>query len=290
MLLLIALTSFATIALGVLALAQRPLAPARVRARALGGGASAEMVATDRPFSQRMARPLAGALLRAMPHRWLRSLETTMVAAGEPLDIGFFVLLWVLAAAGGVFVGLLLAVWWSALVFGGLGVYLPLFWLRRLADNRRKAISRALPDAIDMLVTCVEAGLGLDAALVRVGEATDGPLAAEIERTMQEIAIGRSRQEALLDLGTRPGVRELDSLIRPVVQAERSGVSIGTALRVQADDLRVRRRQRAQETAQKIAPKMTMAIILFFVPAVMLVSVAPAMFSLIDFFSDGWSG
>jgi len=213
-----------------------------------------------------------------------------MVAAGEPLDIGFFVLLWVLAAAGGVFVGLLLAVWWSALVFGGLGVYLPLFWLRRLADNRRKAISRALPDAIDMLVTCVEAGLGLDAALVRVGEATDGPLAAEIERTMQEIAIGRSRQEALLDLGTRPGVRELDSLIRPVVQAERSGVSIGTALRVQADDLRVRRRQRAQETAQKIAPKMTMAIILFFVPAVMLVSVAPAMFSLIDFFSDGWSG
>src|SRR5206468_3948214 len=141
-------------------------------------------------------------------------------------------------------------------------------------------------DAIDLLVTCVEAGLGLDAALVRVGEMSEGPLGEEISRSLRQIAVGRPRHEALLDLGIRPGVPELDGIIRPIVQAERSGVSIGTALRVQSESLRTRRYQRAQESARKIPPKMAIANILFFLPAVLLISVAPAAFQFAEFFGD----
>ena len=172
MVLLIALTSFATITLGVLALAQRPPSPVRLRARMLRGELAFELPASARPFSQRIAGPLTEALIRWLPHRWLRSLERTMVAAGEPLDIGLFLLLCVVFAASGAWMGLSFGGWWVVLLLAGLGAYLPVMWLRRTADRRRKAITRALPDAIDMLVTCVEAGLGLDGALVRVGQAT----------------------------------------------------------------------------------------------------------------------
>ncbi len=122
----------------------------------------------------------------------------------------------------------------------------------------------------------MEAGLGLDAALVRVAEATEEPLGEEIARTVREIAVGRPRHEALLDLGTRTGVRDLIGFVRPIVQAERSGVSIATALRVQADDLRVRRRQRAEEAARKIPVKMVIVTAIFFIPATLIVTVAPA--------------
>lgn len=288
MLLLIALTSCATIALGVIALAQRPPNPARARARALGDEAGALEPPADQPFTSRVIRPIADKLLKSLPHRWLQRLEKMLVAAGEPVDPGLFVLLWAIIGFG--------AAGWSMLRFGliglllggGLGFGLPYLWLRRMVSRRRNKITRALPDAIDLLVTCVEAGLGLDAALIRVGDMTAGPLGAEIQRTLREIAVGRPRQEALLDLAIRPAVPDLDNVIRPIVQAERSGVSIGNALRVQAEALRTRRRQRAQDAAHKIPAKMAMVIAAFFIPTVMLIAVAPAVFSLVKFFSSGW--
>jgi tight adherence protein C len=277
MLTLIAFTSFATVALTVLALSSRPPNPARERARALGLDESAVPIApAERPIAHRFLRPLADAAMRLLPHQWLRRLEAMLVAAGEPVDLGMFVLFWAVCAAGGIVVGVTRLGPRGAILLGLLGLFGPFWWLRRRVRWRQRRITTQLPDAIDLLVTCVEAGLGLDAALVRVAEATDEPLGEEIARTVREIAVGRPRHDALLDLGVRTGVRDLIGFVRPIVQAERSGVSIATALRVQADDLRVRRRQRAEEAARKIPVKMVIVTAIFFIPATLIVTVAPA--------------
>lgn len=289
MLLLIAFTSFATIALGVFAVAQRPPSPVRSRAMALGRESAAALPAGEDAANHRLLRPLSRALTHVLPGRWLERLDRMLVAAGEPMDLSVFILVWAVVAVGGFTVGLLSGTLLLFLICAGGGLYFPLLWLRRRVDQRRRQITRTLPDAIDLLVTCVETGLGLDAALIRVAEATKGPLGDEMSRTLREIAVGRSRSEALLDLATRSGVPDLESVIRPIVQAERSGVSIAASLRIQADALRIRRRQRAQETAQKIPPKMTIVIAAFFIPAVMLLAIGPAVFQLLDFFSGDWT-
>lgn len=291
MLLYIGFTSFATIALVVIAVLRRPPNPVRARAHALGREATGLLFPpTDEPFKSRIvipvARGAAAALLSALPHRWLRRLERMLIQAGEPVDLGLFVLLWGLAVLGGGAAGTL---FWGArglLLLGAAGLIVPFWWLRSAVRRRHRRITQALPDAIDLLVTCVEAGLGLDAALIRVGEATEGPLGEEISATLRQIAVGRPRQEALLDLGTRSGVADFEGFIRPIVQAERSGVSIGGALRVQAESMRVRRRQRAEEFAQKMPVKMTLPIALFFIPAVLLIGVGPALFSFVDFVQE----
>jgi tight adherence protein C len=285
MLLLIALSSFATIALAVVAIVQRPINPVRARALALGAEGAAAAPSSGRSAGDRLLRPAARALAQFLPHAWLQRLERVLVAAGEPIGLGSFLLLWLCIFITSVALGLLLSPL-AALSF--LGGYGPLFWLRRSADERKRRIALATPDAVDLLVTCLEAGLGLDSAMIRVGEASTGPLGQELKRTLREIGVGRPRQEALLDLAVRTGVGELEGVIRPIVQAERSGVSIGAALRIQADALRVRRRQRAQENAQRIPAKMTLVIAAFFIPTVMLVAIAPAVFMLIDFFGGGW--
>jgi tight adherence protein C len=282
MLTLIAFTSFAAITLSVIAIAQRPPHPARSRVRALGGNANAALPATGRSLGERLlllGRAALRPVLALLPHRWLDRLERALIAAGEPLDLGQFVLLWGLAGMAAAMAGGLLLGSRGVVLFGAAGFVLPVWWLRRMVNKRRRRITLALPDAIDLLVTCVEAGLGLDAALIRVAEATEGPLGEEIGITVREIAVGRPRQEALLDLGRRSGVRDLDGFLRPIIQAERSGVSIGTTLRVQAAAMRVRRRQRATEAAQKLPVKMTLPIALFLLPSVLVVSLGPALFS-----------
>jgi tight adherence protein C len=289
MLLFIALASAATIALSIIAVMQRPPNPARVRAWSLGDEQA--ILSGSGTFSagrsrRTLARRLAAILVRRLPQGGLRRIEAKLVAAGEPLDLGQFVLIWALVGITACVVGGALAGIKGLLLFGLVGLILPYLWLTRRVGRRRQLIIKALPDAIDLLVTCVEAGLGLDAALIRVGEATEGPLGEEIGLTLREIAIGRPRQEALLDLGARTGVRDLDATMRPIVQAERAGVSIADALRVQAENLRTMRRQRAEEKARKLPAKMTIVTALFFLPAVLIVAVAPPAFQLIDFFKD----
>ncbi len=288
MLALIGLTSFLTVVLLVLALGLRSPRPARVRARQLSAGAASH--AADAPLAVRLFLPAgqrAGQLLTGMlPTRLLDRLDRMLIAAGEPVRLETFVIMW--CVSGVTLAGVVTASFGARWLLPALvaGLLLPWLLLRGRLRGRRTKIVRSLPDMLDLLVTCVEAGLGLDAALVRVAEVTRGPLGDELHRTMREIAVGRQRQEALLDLGKRTGVQELDSVIRPVVQAERSGVSIAAALRVQADGLRTRRRQRAQEAAQKMAVKMMLPVAIFFMPATLLIAVAPAVFSFIDFFRE----
>jgi tight adherence protein C len=177
-----------------------------------------------------------------------------------------------LAALGGVsaqgFLGLL--------VMATIGFSLPLFWLRTAVRSRQRLIVKGLPDAMDLVTTCVEAGLGLDAALARVSEQMKGPLAKEFSQTLREVSMGRLRREALSDLGERTGVPELISFVNAVIQAEQLGVSIAHVLKVQSDQMRMRRRQRAEQLAHEAPIKMMFPLVLCIFPAFMLVILGPA--------------
>ncbi len=276
MLVVIAVCAFLAVVCTVFAFAQRPAAPLQARIEALAGGPSMPggTAVTGQPLL-RTTRLALGTMQRGSLSRCYESVERMQVAAGMAPNAGRFLLLWAIVAAGALILG--------TAAFGLLGLALGLFvsllpylWLRRRVRSRRQRIARSLPDAIDLLVACVEAGLGIDAALVRVSEATDGPLAEEIRLTTGEIAIGRPRQEALLDLGARTGAPDLLAFLRPIVQAERAGTGIGTALRVQAAAMRERRRQRAREKAEKVPAKMTIPMAVFFLPALMIVVAVPA--------------
>jgi len=141
---------------------------------------------------------------------------------------------------------------------------------------RQKEIIKALPDALDLVTTCVEAGLGLDGALMRVAEKSKGPLADEISRMLREAAMGKLRREALTELGERAGVEELTGFINSVIQAEQLGVGIAQVLRVQSEQLRMRRRQRAEKAAHEAPVKMLFPLVLFILPAFMLILLGPA--------------
>src|SRR5581483_1162546 len=129
---------------------------------------------------------------RLLPHHWLRRLDRALISAGYGMEAGVFAALWVLAAVAATAVGAILGPFWMIL-FGAIGVVEPPLYLRRKVIRRRRHITNALPDALDLLVTCVEAGLALDAALLRVSEGTEGPLGNEFGRALREIAVGRPR-------------------------------------------------------------------------------------------------
>jgi tight adherence protein C len=175
--------------------------------------------------------------------------------------------------------GLTQTAWMLTVGAAGLGFYIPDF----LVDNRKKrrgeSIFLGLPDALDLMVVCVEAGLGLDAAMRRVtGElAQSSPvLCEEFAIANFQIQMGRARKEVLRDLGTRTGVEDVRALAAVIIQAERFGSSIGSALRVQSDAMRLRRRQLAEEKAAKTAVKIMIPLILFIFPGVFVVLVGPA--------------
>jgi tight adherence protein C len=152
--------------------------------------------------------------------------------------------------------------------------------LKSAVRSRQRLVVKALPDALDMVTTCVEAGLGLDAALGRVADQMKGPLAAELSQTLREIAMGRLRREALSELGERTGVQELISFVNAVIQAEQLGVSVAQVLKVQSDQMRMRRRQRAEQLAHEAPVKMVFPLVLCIFPAFMLVILGPAVISI----------
>ncbi len=163
----------------------------------------------------------------------------------------------------------------------GLGFIGPKFWLSKQVTVRKRLISRALPDTLDLLEVSMEAGLGFDLALSKVVEKTKGPLASEFKKALEEIMVGKTRREALKDVGKRTGVEDLQLFINNIIQSEQIGVGIAKVIQVQSDQLRVLRRQRAEEQAMKAPIKMLFPLIFFIFPIILLVVLGPVMIKII---------
>ena len=160
------------------------------------------------------------------------------------------------------------------------GYYLPNLFLRYKIAHRQRDLFESFPDALDLLIICVESGLGLDQAIAKVAteiEIKSKVLAQELQLVLMELRSGFSRETALRHLALRTGLEEIDLLVAMMVQADRFGTSMGDSLRVHADNLRTKRRQRAEEAAAKIAVKLLMPLIFMIFPTLMLVLVGPAM-------------
>jgi len=160
------------------------------------------------------------------------------------------------------------------------GYILPQFFLSRFIKKRQEAILLTQPYALDLLSITVEAGLGFDASLAYAMRKLTGPLTVEFAKSLNEIRLGKPRLEAFEDLGKRTGVEDLKIFMTAIVHASRLGTSITNTLRIQADSLRIRRRQRIREMAMKAPVKMTFPLVLFIFPALLLVIIAPGMLRL----------
>lgn len=163
-----------------------------------------------------------------------------------------------------------------AVVFGLIGFYFPQLMLSSQISKRQKEIRKAMPDALDLLTICVEAGLGFDAAMAKVSEKWETQLSMAFARVIQEIQLGKVRKEALRDMADRIGLSEMTSFVAAVIQSEQLGVSLSKVLRIQADQMRIRRRQYAEEEAHKAPIKMLIPMAGLIFPSLMIVLLTPA--------------
>jgi tight adherence protein C len=219
----------------------------------------------------------------------LQSTEKKLELAGNPgrLDPTTFLALQFICMI--VFGGLMLLIFsvsqidWSVgrrlligLVVTLVGFFLPQMWLQGKISRRQKNIRRSLPDALDLLTICVEAGLGFDAALNKVVDKWDTELSLAFARVLREIQLGKLRREALRDMADRVGITEMTSFVAAVIQSEQLGVSMAKVLRIQADQMRIKRRQIAEEEAHKAPIKMLVPMGLLIFPSLMIVLLTPA--------------
>jgi tight adherence protein C len=243
------------------------------------------------PFSKRVmgpsARNLAGVVYRFGPKGMAEKTRKRLVTAGladklEPdsfyalslaIPLGMFGLLFLLKLSGNGFS-------WPVWAMAASTPYLPKMWLTRKVEARQREIRRALADTLDLMTIAVEAGLGFDAALGRVVGAIKGPLSDELFRMLQELRIGIPRNAALTNLAARTNVEELDQFITAIHQADSFGIAIGKVLRVQAQQLRQKRSQLAEERAAKTPVKLLFPLLLCVFPALFVVLVGPAAISI----------
>jgi tight adherence protein C len=252
-----------------------------------------------RPARERLLRPFYGAALglvrRFTPAGAREAIHRKLVAAGSPVawDADRVLVAKIFGLAGGAVLGLLflaLGFAWPIRVFAFLAVALIGYWLPNIVlvnavQRRQNDIRQALPDSIDLLTICVEAGLGFDAALAHVSKNTTGPLADEFYRTLQEVQLGRSRNEAMRNLAARSNVAELSAFVLAMVQADIFGVSVANVLRVQAKDMRTKRRQLAEERAMKVPIKVLFPVLFCIFPALFVVILGPAIMRIADVFA-----
>ena len=251
---------------------------------------SVEEIELQRPFIERVMRPaierLGSLLSRSTPQKARQDLLNRLELAGRPGNLtpeDFAAERLVAAAvvgALGVLIGLLLAnplYLVIALVVGViLSYYVPVLWLKQKVDPRKAEIQKNLPDALDLLVICVDAGLGFDAALARVTDKYRNALSDLLSKALREVSLGRPRLEALDEMGRNSGVEDLHNFIQAVIQSEQFGTGIGKILRIQADEMRRRRRQRAQERGAQATLKMMLPMVGCIFPTLWIVLLGPA--------------
>jgi tight adherence protein C len=257
------------------------------------GDARAEILRAG--SGSRILKPFLGALgsqaRRLTPKGRIASLERRVVLAGSAswtLERALAAKL--LLGLGGLLLGL---VWGEvsttsvalAIALAFLGYVTPDVLLHGKAADRSEAIRTALPDTLDQLTISVEAGLGFDAALQRVAATGDGPLADEMNRALNEITVGVPRSQALRSLADRTNVTELRHFVVSMIQAEQFGVPIARVLRVQSSELRIKRRQRAEERALKIPVKIVFPLVTCIFPALFIVLLGPALIRIMRTFS-----
>ena len=175
----------------------------------------------------------------------------------------------------------------------GIGYLLPDMWLSWRVDTRKRRLRKALPDALDLLVICVEAGLGLDQALLKVSQdmkIAHPDLSEELQFVNLEMRIGKTRIDALRELARRTGLDDVKSLVAMLIQTERFGTSVAQSLRVYSDDMRIKRRQRAEEMSAKTSVKMVPPLVFFIFPALMVVILGPAILAIMKQLGPAFSG
>lgn len=258
-----------------------------------------EEIELEQPFSERVIQPIfrgiASLLTRLTPGQSAEATERNLERAGRPFGWSSTEFLGARGVCAILFavlpfliLGLTGTPWMQRLLFtalgGGLGFFLPILWLRQRISSRQNNVRKSLPDALDLLTICVEAGLGFDAALSRVVEKWDNDLSLEFARVITEMRMGKLRREALRDMAERVDVSDITAFVAAIIQADQLGVSISKVLRVQSDQMRLRRRQRAEEEAHRATIKILFPLAFLIFPSLFIVLLGPAVPNLIAVF------
>ncbi len=251
---------------------------------------SLEEVELSISFKERVLVPimkgLARIVVRFTPQKQLEATRRKLEIAGMNADPSAFflqrIVFTILLGVGGAIFGFVIQKqpFLNAMLYavGGaaIGYALPMSQVNSKIKKRQNEIIKALPDALDLLVICVEAGLGFDMAMGKVYEKWDNQLSLAFGRVLREIQLGKLRREALRDMAARMDVPDVNSFTAAIIQADQLGVSMSTILRVQSDQMRTKRRQRAQEKAQQAPVKMMIPMVLLIFPSIWIVLLGPA--------------
>ncbi len=254
---------------------------------------SIEQIEMQQPFTERVVLRFLQSVGRLSttftPQTVLESTTRKLEMAGNPgrIDAAVFLISRFFSAAifGGLLllIGLFAPTCWPVgriilvvLIFTVLGFFFPQLWLQSRINTRQGDIRRALPDALDLLTICVEAGLGLEAAMSKVCEKWENQLSLALMRAIREIQLGKSRRDAMRDMADRIGLSEMTSFVAAIIQSEVLGVSLAKILRIQSDQMRVRRRQRAEEKARQAPVKMILPLAFLIFPSILIILLTPA--------------
>ncbi len=246
----------------------------------------------SQPFHERIIMPIirsAGQIAsRFTPEAALQATQHQLDLAGNPANLGprefMAIRIGLSVLLGAAFLIVFLAApnknWPrdTLIIIGSIagGYYLPQLWLASRAERRKDEATKSLPDCLDLLTICVEAGLGFDAAMGKIAEKWDDELSVAFGRVLQEIRLGKTRRESLRDMAARFEVGDITSFVAAVLQAEQLGVSMGKILRIQSDQMRIKRRQRAEYKAHQAPIKMLFPMALFIFPTIWIVLLGPA--------------
>jgi len=250
-----------------------------------------EELELSQPFADRVVRPMlrgiSDAISRLSPNRNVAETRRRLEMAGRPYGWGpteFMGLRGLAAVVGFLLPFILMSITHATLrnrvvfpvVLCALGYFAPVIWLRSKISRRQTEIVKSLPDALDLLTVSVEAGLGFDAAISKVAEKWDNELSRAFERVIHEIRIGKLRREALRDMADNMDVPDVTSFVAAIIQADQLGVSLSKILRIQSEQMRTKRRQRAEEAAHKAPIKMLIPMVFLIFPALYIVLLGPA--------------
>ncbi len=254
---------------------------------------SLEQIEMQQPFTQRVLVPILqriGELSSGFtPQKVLEDTTRKLEIAGNPgrIDAATFLASRFVVAIffGGIIllVGLFSPNRWPlaqtllvALLFTVIGFFFPQLWLQSRINARQKEIRKAMPDALDLLTICVEAGLGFEAAMSKVSEKWQNQLSLALLRAIREIQLGKARRDAMRDMADRVGIPEMTSFVAAIIQSEILGVSLAKVLRIQSDQMRVRRRQLAEEQAHQAPVKMILPLAFLIFPSIFIILLTPA--------------